>query len=151
MPRIVLSIVALLAASSALAGERIVGTNTYHVNEQNWHTGGPTGFWMQNNYGTFEVTEGPLESGSVECHGSGFWDGMAVTGSGICIYESDESRHIWRYEANPGKATTGEVVHGTGKYEGMTGRGKSATRKEGGQMKMGMRVTDWAGEIELPK
>ena len=73
MRRIVLSIVALLAASSALAGERIVGTNTYHVNEQNWHTGGPTGFWMQNNYGTFEVTEGPLESGSVECHGSGLW------------------------------------------------------------------------------
>lgn len=65
MHRIVLSIVALLVVSSVLAGERIVGTNTYHVNEQNWHKSDPTGFKMQNIYDTFELTEGLLELGSV--------------------------------------------------------------------------------------
>lgn len=146
-------ILTVLTSNAAVAGERIAGTNAYFVNEQRWHTGNGTGFWMQNNYGTFEVTEGPLDPGPVECHGSGFWtgSGLSVTGGGVCIYGEGADTHTWRYTVNPGRATTWTIIHATGKYAGMTGKGKSATRKNNDGIKVRIRITDWVGQVEFAK
>jgi hypothetical protein len=153
MRSLALCIVVALSSGACLAGERVAGTNAYFLNEQRWHTGKGTGFWMQNNFGTFEVTEGPLDPGPVECHGSGFWTefGAKATGSGICIYGSGLNTHTWRYTVNPGRAAEWEIIEATGKYAGMTGSGKSATREDDEGIKIRIRVTDWTGEVEFPK
>ncbi len=148
-----LSIVAALISGTCFAGERIAGSNAYFLNEQIWNTGKGTGFWMQNNFGTFEVTEGPLDPGPVECHGSGFWTefGASVTGDGICIYGNGQDTFTLRYTSNPGRAATWEIIDATGKYAGMTGSGKSATRQTDEGIKIRIRVTDWVGEVEFRK
>ena len=58
-----------LAPACAFAGERIAGTNSYVLNQEEFSAGAAV-YWMQDNQGTYSVTEGPLEPGFVRCIGA---------------------------------------------------------------------------------
>lgn len=146
-----LTALAILVPCLALAGERIAGTNTYMVNEKQFPTDRGM-FWILDNYGTFEVSEGPIEPGPVQCHGSGYWKDLTGSdGAGICVYGAGADTFTMAWTARPGQTTTWEIVQASGRYEGMTGSGKSATRTESEQRIMPVRISDWSGEIELPR
>lgn len=139
----------LVPAAAPAAGERIAGANTYMLNEKQWRLGADSGFWILDNYGTYEVSEGPLEPGAVECHGSGYWDQNGVSGEGICIYGAAPDQHFWSWVSRPGGPTRWRIVHGTGRFAGATGEGVSSTRSASAGRIMPVRITDWEGEIEM--
>ena len=120
MFRLVLLAVLLLVPHFPVAGERVSATNFYVLNQEEFIAGGDV-FWMQDNVGTFTVSEGPIEDGFVRCGGSGFGENK------------------WR------------IIDATGKYAGMRGRGTTKTRVKSKFLKLRHRESDWNGEISLPK
>ncbi len=151
MNRLLLCLCVLLLPTVSVAGEKVSGTNTYMLNEKQWPTEHDSVFWTLSNFGTFETTVGPLGSGPVECHGSGFWDHNGAKGEGICIFGSDADTFTFAWKAEPGKTSTWKIVRATGKYADITGAGTHVTRKDTAKRIMPVRITDWQGEIELPK
>ena len=75
MKRLVLFLVLLLFPLTAIAGEKVSGTNFFVVDNQGWETGDGTGYWIWHGEGVHYSAEGPLGTVPTECHGAGFWDG----------------------------------------------------------------------------
>lgn len=149
MVRTLTFLVILCLPFCAAAGERVAGTNSYVIHQQNWHAGDMT-YWRLDNAGTFDVSAGPLTPGFVRCIGAGFGSARGVTGEGICIFGKDDDTFTWHWEAHRDGPNTWEVIDATGKYRGMTGSGRAITRVESEKLKIQHRVTDWEGEIDLP-
>jgi len=150
MIRLAVLTIILLASGSAFAGERISGTNHYVLHEEIWPAPNMT-YWRQDNIGTFSVKEGPLDPGFVRCIGAGFGGPTGVRGEGICIFGSGDDTFTWAWRRHKEGPNTWQVIDATGKYEGMTGRGKAFTRATSQGLKLPHRITDWEGEIEVRK
>lgn len=146
MFRFVLVAVLLLVPHGLVAGERVSATNYYVLNQEDFNVGGDT-FWMQDNVGTFTVSEGPIEAGFVRCVGSGF----GLRGGGICIYGKSLDTFTMKWDIVGFGENKWHIIDATGKYAGMRGRGTTKTRLKSKFLKLRHRVSDWVGEIELPK
>ncbi len=153
MFRLSLVLFAFLFSTGSFAGERVLATNFYVVNQELFGAGVDRWFWTEDNVGSFKVKEGPLDPGFARCVGSGFAgpDVAGVTGSGICIYGEGEDTFTmtWKVEA-PGK-NSWRMVDGTGKYHGISGSGTTKTRVASKFLKLPHRVSDWEGEISVPE
>ncbi len=137
-----------LLPSTALAGEKVAGTNYYVTEALTVPFDETSGYWRVDFSGVGEVTEGPLETSAVTCHGAGYWDEKGPYGDGVCIFGVGEDTFIWRFEAKQGsKANRWAIVGATGKYAGITGSGTATTQRLPGKR----RITHWEGEIELPE
>jgi hypothetical protein len=155
----VVTVMGIVLAGSALAGEMISGTNAYVTDQRTWKTGEFSGYYMYDSSGTMDTHAGPMPNGPVECHGAGFWTPEEIMGEGICIF--GEAPHRWTvaFAMDPGnkfdaqraenyrRRGTWKVLHGTGKYVGVTGTGSFVT----GPVVDGQKTTQWEGEVELPK
>ena len=150
MVRAAMFFLILLVPGLAISGERISGTNTYVIHQDTWNMPNLT-YWRQDNIGTFSVKEGPLDPGFVRCIGAGFGGPTGVSGGGICIFGSGDDTFTWSWERHKSGPNTWKVVDATGKYSGMTGKGTSRTRADSQHLKMPQRISDWTGEIEMPK
>lgn len=150
MIRLACFVFAALIALPVFAGERIAGTNSYVLNEEIWSLQ-TMNYWRQDNYGTFTVTEGPIDPGFVQCIGAGFGEARGVRGEGICIFGIGEDTFTWAWQANPGEPNTWQVIDATGKYKGMRGEGTAISRIASEFMARQHRVTSWQGEITLPE
>jgi len=106
MARLACLFFAVLLAPAGFAGERIVGTNSYVLNEDVWHVENST-YWRQDNYGAFDFTEGPIDPSFVQCIGAGFGDASGVRGEGTAI-----SKIASEYTARQHRVTTwqGEIT-----------------------------------------
>jgi hypothetical protein len=150
MLRLLVFLLPLLVSTTVCAEERIAGSNAYILNEQRWPAG--TGvFWMQDNQGMFNVTEGSLKPGPVRCVGSGFSDHTGTKGEGICVFGWAEDTFTWAWQAHPDGPNTWQVVGATGIYKGMTGSGKAFTKIDHLYRAIPHRETAWSGVIEMPK
>ena len=159
MKSLVIAAVGVALAASAHAGELMSGTNTYATDQRTWQTGEFAGYYMYDSIGTFEPHAGSMPSGPVECHGAGFWTPEEILGDGICIFGETPNRWTVAFEMDPGnqfdarnveryrRRGTWTVVHGTGKYVGMTGTGSFMT----GAVVDGRKTTQWEGKVEFPK
>lgn len=139
-----------LLPCAAIAGERVAGTNSYVLKQDTWQLNTGT-YWRQENNGTFDVTEGPIDSGFVQCIGAGFGSANGPNGTGICVFGFGEDTFTWSWKTNGVSPNTWLVVGATGKYQGMTGHGTARTRVESKHRAMIHRVTDWEGEVTLPE
>lgn len=150
MLRIVLVTVVLLVPHGLVAGERVSATNFYVVNQEDFDAGEGI-FWIQDNVGTFTVKEGPIEPGFVRCVGSGFGGLGGVSGGGVCIYGEGVDTFTMKWKVERFGENSWQIVEATGKYAGMTGSGTTKTRLQSKFLKLEHRVSDWVGEIKLPK
>lgn len=142
---------ALSVASSAIAGERVSATNFYVVKQEQIPAGGGGVFWTEDNVGTFSVEEGPIDPGFARCIGSGFGGPGGVEGDGICIFGEGDDTFTMRWEVVAFGSNTWRIVAATGKYTGMTGTGTTKTRVDSKFLKLPHRISDWEGEVVLPK
>ncbi len=153
-------VVALLAAAPALAGEPVKGTNTSESTSRLWETGANSGYYMADSEGTTAWETGPFEDAPIECHSAGFWTSAEVVGDGICIFGVEPDRWTVVQEMAPGSNLWADkqsdmtqrqgvwrVVHGTGRFEGMTGSGTFVARR----LADGSATTEVEGEIELAR
>jgi len=124
MKRLALVLVLLLFPLSALAGEPVKGTNFFVADNQGWETGEGTGYWMWHGTGVSNHSAGPFKTGSVECHGAGFWDAEGTWGEGICLHADEDGTRTSVWGRGKGEELgRWEIVSGTGKYAGITGQG----------------------------
>ncbi len=150
MFRIALATIFLLVPHGLVAGERVSATNFYILNQEEFDAGEGI-FWIQDNVGTFTVKEGPIAPGYVRCVGSGFGGPGGVTGEGVCVYGESLDTFTMKWKVERFGENSWHIVEATGKYAGMTGRGTTKTRVQAKFLKLRHRVSDWFGEIELPK
>ena len=150
----------LALAPPATAGDLIGGTNTYMAETRTWKTGEIAGYYIYDSTGTTIWETGPLENGPVECHGAGFWDATEVTGEGICIFGAPPHQwtvahrmppgsNRWEHRKKDDYHRTGlwTVVHGTGRYVGLTGTGTFISK----ELVDGRKTTWFQGEVEFPE
>lgn len=144
MKRVMVFLVLMLFPLTAVAGEKVRGTDFYVVDVQSWETGDGSGYWIWNGEGVSQIHEGPLETGPVECHGAGFWDKDGSWGEGICVDGvGDDTRTVhWIHEKGQ-EIGRWEFLKGTGKYEGITGGGTYEDQELPG----GRAITEWEGEV----
>ena len=128
-----------------MAAEKVAGQDVFQMNEQSVPVSPGVVFWSMQNRGETTITEGPLAVASVECHGSGFWKAGDQRGEGVCIYGEGADTFVQVWKIEPFGEATWRIASASGKFAGLTGRGKSASRTEGGR-----RVSDWVGEVEMP-
>ena len=159
MKRLVVAAFGLMLAGTAMAEEPVSGTNTYETDQRSWKTGEFAGYYMYDSTGMFKVHTGTIPDGPVECHGAGFWTAEEIRGSGICIFGAAPHRWTVAFEMAPdnrfnARATetyvrrgSWTVVHGTGRYVGMTGDGSFVT----GPVVDGRKTTNFEGMVDLPK
>ncbi len=153
-----LAVLALVLPLHAQAGEIIGGTNTYLSESRDWKTGEYAGYYIYDSEGTTEWNTGPFESGPVECHGAGFWTPAEITGEGICIFGAPPHQWTVAHQMPPGsnpwnsidrsrfhRQGIWRVVHGTGKFVGMTGMGTFVSN----QLVDGRKTTWFEGEVNL--
>ncbi len=147
MQRLMLFLVLLLIPLTAIAGEKVSGTDFYVVDEQSWETGDGSGYWMWHGKGVSQIHEGPLETVAVECHGAGFWDNDGSWGEGICVNGAgDDTRMLhWKTEKSQKMMGQWKILSGTGKYAGITGGGTYKDQNLSG----GRSLTEWEGEVTL--
>ena len=147
MQRLMLFLVLLLIPLTAIAGEKVSGTDFYVVDEQSWETGDGSGYWMWHGKGVSQIHEGPLETVAVECHGAGFWDNDGSWGEGICVNGAgDDTRMLhWKTEKSQKMMGQWKILSGTGKYAGITGGGTYKDQNLPG----GRSLTEWEGEVTL--
>jgi len=150
MFRTALVVAALIVPALCQSGERISGENSYVLNEERFHFDTGT-YWRQDNDGSFSVTEGPIDPGYVRCLGAGFGGASESTGGGLCIFGEGKDTFTWRWEVHFGAPNTWTVVGATGKYLGMQGQGIAKSQIGSEFFAMAHRITEWEGEITLPK
>lgn len=141
--------VVLFAPQCVAATEKVSVTNYYVVNQEQLPAGDDV-FWSEDNYGTYTVEEGPIDSGFVRCVGSGFGGPSGVNGGGVCVYGEDEDTFTMRWEVVSFGFNKWQIVASTGKYSGMTGSGTTKTRVASKFLALPHRISDWEGEITLP-
>ncbi|MBG6164472.1 hypothetical protein [Roseibium album] len=148
----------VLLALPASAGELIGGTNTYISEARTWKTGEYAGYYVYDSKGTTVWEKGPLPDGAVECHGAGFWTPKEILGDGICIFGTSPDRWTVAHELTPGsnlwnaqdknpfhRQGVWHVVHGTGRYVGMTGEGTYVSN----ELSDGRKTTWFEGDVEF--
>ena len=150
MIRVFLVTLVAIMSSSLIAGERVSATNYYVLDQESFDVGHDSVFWAEDNAGYFTVNEGPIDSGFARCIGSGFGGASSVRGEGICIYGQDADTFTMTWKIESFGVNSWEIVKGTEKYEGMTGKGTAKTRVTSQYLKLTHRISDWEGEIELP-
>ena len=124
MKRLTLYLVLVLLPVTALAGEKVKGTDFFVVDEQSWKTGNNTGYWIWHGKGVSQPLSGPFESEVIECHGAGFWDKDDSWGEGICMHGSGDDTRTTGWKRDKGqKVGQWKILTGTGKFEGITGQG----------------------------
>jgi hypothetical protein len=162
-----LFVVLLLFPLTAVAGEKISGTNFFVVDGQEWETGDGSGYWMWHGTGVSRTLEGPGDTNAIECHGAGFWDEEGSWGEGICVETiGEDGAGFWDEEGSWGEGicveTIGEdtvtsdwkeekgqdvgqwnFLSGTGKYAGVTGGGTYKSQSLPG----GRSISEWEGEV----
>jgi hypothetical protein len=148
MNRIPLILMAVLLPFTALAGDKVKGTNFFVVEAQNWETGKGTGYWIWHGKGVSHSIEGPLGTDSVDCHGAGFWDKDGSWGEGICVNAAgDDSRtSSWKKDRGQ-KVGQWKILTGTGKFAGIKGGGSYIPTR----LPEGRHMSEWEGEITLAK
>lgn len=138
-------LLALIASPLAATAEPVSGKNYYVREGKGWPTGEKTGYWQVKQSGISTSDTGPLGTEKVECHGGGFWGPEGATGEGMCIFgEGDDTRTLtWDHKGTGG---TWEIVHGTGKWAGVTGSGTYENTRLGAERTL----NSWEGQITLP-
>ena len=149
MFRVLLLATAIMVPTGLAAGERVSATNFYVVKQEQFNAGTEV-FWAEDNIGSFTVSEGPIDPRFARCVGSGFGGPGGVQGDGICVYGEGDDTFTMKWKIESFGHNTWQIVHGTGKYAGMSGQGTTKTRVESKFLKLSHRVSDWEGEIELP-
>ena len=146
MKRFALYLVLALVPQTALAAEKVTGTDFFVVEQQNWETGDNAGYWIWHGQGVSQPHAGPLESEAIECHGSGFWDQDESWGEGICVHgEGDDTRtSSWKKEKGEERGQW-KILSGTGKFQGMTGQGTYKSTSLAGDYQ----VSENEGEITM--
>ena len=150
MFRILLLGIVAMTPASLIAAEPVSATNFYVVQQETFDVGHGEVFWTEDNAGYFTVSEGFINSGFARCIGSGFGGPSGVRGDGICIYGQDADTFTMTWKIISFGVNSWEIVNGTGKYKGMTGKGTTKTRITSEFLKLPHRISDWEGEIELP-
>jgi len=141
-----LLMVLLLFPLTAIAGEKIRGTNFFVVDDQSWETGDGSGYWIWHGTGVSQVNEGPLETDAIECHGAGFWDKDGSWGEGICVHTAgDDTRTAYWKEDKGQEVGQWNYLSGTGKYAGIAGGGTYKSQPLPG----GRSISEWEGEVTL--
>ena len=140
---------AVLVAPQCLTAEEKVSVTNYYVVNQERIPAGEDVFWKEDNYGTYTVNEGPIDSGFVRCVGSGFGGPSGVSGGGVCVYGEDEDTFTMRWEVVAFGFNEWRIVSSTGKYSGMTGNGTTNTRVASKFLALPHRISDWEGEVSL--
>jgi hypothetical protein len=147
----------ILFGIPALAAEPVKGTSSSSSEIRMWKTGENSGYYVYGSEGTSAWEAGPFEDMPIECHGAGFWSPTEVLGEGICIFGAEpdqwtvvqqmvEGSNLWSEKTNLSDRTGDwNVVHGTGRYAGMTGSGTFTAR----DLENGKRITEIEGEVEL--
>ena len=146
MQRLMSFLVLLLFPLTAIAGEKVSGTDFFVVDDQSWETGDGSGYWIWHGTGIKQVNEGPFETQAIECHGAGYWDKEGSWGEGICVEGTGDDiiMSSWKEEK-------GQEVHqlkylsGTGKSAGITGGGTYTSQSLPG----GRNIAEWEGEVTL--
>ena len=154
------TIIMLLVAAPAFAGDAIKGTSTSVSKDRTWATGANSGYYIYDSEGTIAWEAGPFEDAPIECHGAGFWTPAEIVGEGICIFGVEPDRWTVAHEMPAGSNLWADkqsntshrqgvwrVVHGTGRFDGMTGSGTFVSRK----LEDGGSTTEIEGQTELPK
>ncbi|MEY8096923.1 hypothetical protein AB9F29_05830 [Falsihalocynthiibacter sp. S25ZX9] len=148
---ILVSILAAIGFAANAEEQRIEINNVYPLSQENFDLGDHI-FHLTDNKGGFEVIEGPLEDGVTRCVGSGFGyqDGTnSITG--ICVFGEGEDTFIMRWKAGEkGAANNWEIVTGTGRYNGMTGKGIATTDIVSAYQALPLRRTHIVGVVEVP-
>ncbi|MEP1208437.1 MAG: hypothetical protein ABJM29_10615 [Rhizobiaceae bacterium] len=140
------AILLAVAPMSAQAGEVFKATNTYVTETQAWPVDQKSGYWMVAFKGISQVTEGPVDTMGVECHGAGFWGDDGLKGNGICVHGEGDDKFTLRFETQPtGNSWT--ILSGTGKYKALTGAGTAVTEALPGNR----RISKLVGEVTISK
>ncbi|KMW59090.1 hypothetical protein AIOL_004071 [Candidatus Rhodobacter oscarellae] len=139
-----IAIVLAMAPMAVHAGESFQATNTYVTESKAWPVDQATGYWMVAFEGVSQVTEGPIDTMRVECHGAGFWGPGGLDGGGICIHGEGDDTFILRFDSKP-DGNTWTILSGTGKYQGLTGSGTAVTEALAGNR----RISELVGDVSL--
>jgi len=125
------SIAGLLTTCTAVAQERIELNNIYPLNQEIFQLSDRI-YFTQDNQGYYEVIEGPFEEGPTRCIGAGFgFQDGTNTIDGICIFGEGNDTFTMQWQAGEkGEANTWTIVAGTGRFEGMTGKGIASSGVE---------------------
>ncbi len=146
MKRLMVFLVLLLFPLTALAGEKVSGTNFFVVDEQSWETGDGSGYWMWHGKGVSQKHEGPIETNAIECHGAGGWDKEGSWGEGICVATVGDATRTAYWKIDKGQEVSQwKYLSGTGKYAGITGGGTYKSQTLPGARSL----SEWEGEVTL--
>lgn len=149
---VLISVLALVAATARAEPQRIEINNVYPLNQENFDLGDHS-FHSTDNVGGFEVVEGPMQDGPARCTGSGFAYGDGTNSiQGICIFGEGADTFTMRWKAGEkGAANDWEIILGTGRYEGMTGQGVATTDIVSMFQALPLRRTRIVGTVNLPE
>lgn len=146
MRHITLILAIFLFPLTAVAAEKVKGTNYMIVESQGWPTGNSAGYWMMNATGVTQYTLGPMGPGATECHGAGNWGADGNEGEGICVHTEADGTRTSLWKIGKGEAIGHwEIVSGTGKYVGITGQGTYKSMK----LPNGRVISEFEGDITL--
>lgn len=143
--------VAMMGALPVAAQERLEINNIYPKSEESF-TLEDSIYYMQDNQGIYEVIEAPFEDGPARCVGGGFGyrDGTNDI-VGICIFGEGADTFTMSWKAGEqGAANNWTIVHGTGKFKGMTGEGIATTGVEVMYKALPMRQSHIVGMVTIP-
>ncbi len=122
MKPLMVFLVLLLFPLTAIAGEKISGTNFFVDDGHEWETGDGSGYWMYHGKGVSQLQEGPGETTAIECHGAGGWDKDGSWGEGICVDTAEDGTATSDWKRDKGQEVgQWKYLNGTGKYAGITG------------------------------
>jgi len=146
MKRFAFYLLLTIIPQTALAAEKMKGTDFFVVEENNWDTGDNAGYWIWHGKGVSQPHVGPFESEVIDCHGAGFFDKDDSWGEGICIHGegADTRTSSWRREKGQ-KIGQWKILSGTGKYRGTTGHGTYKPKPLAGDY----HVSEMEGEVTL--
>ena len=158
MRSMIIALCFVIWAPYALAADEIVATVTRDLNDRWWPTRPAGGYYMSDSEGNFDVSKGGITSGTIKCHGAGFWEGNKIGGSGVCQITSNSQywTAIWKFDSTSelgrgpeGLKRTGtwEIVNGTGKFTRIMGSGTFRSIPEID----GKSTSVWEGQITLPE
>ncbi|MCP4330237.1 MAG: hypothetical protein GY791_17570 [Alphaproteobacteria bacterium] len=146
MKRMTLAVILMLFPLTALAGEKVSGTNFLVSETDNWQTGENSGYWVFEGTGVSHSPDSVFGTEAIECHGAGFWDESGTWGEGICLHGDGDDTRTSSWKRDQGKSVGHwKLLSGTGKYAGIAGQGTFRPT----QLSGGRTVSEWEGEITL--
>jgi hypothetical protein len=124
MKRFAMYLLFAIIPQTALAAEKMKGTDFFVVDQSSWETSANAGYWIWHGKGVSQPHVGPFESETIDCHGAGFFDKDDSWGEGICIHGegADTRTSSWKREKGK-KMGQWKILSGTGKHQGTTGQG----------------------------